>query len=153
MTDVPVPATGDRSTQHTPFDEFGGEDFFTALVADFYSRVATDPVLRPMYPEADLGPAERRLRLFLEQYWGGPTTYGDERGHPRLRMRHAPYAIDSVARDRWLSLMYEALAARGLAPELEMRLWQYLVGAAYGMQNVPDDAPPPGSINVSEVPR
>lgn len=135
------------------YDEFGGEQFFTDLVAAFYARVATDPVLRPMYPEEDLAGAERRLRLFLMQYWGGPTTYGDERGHPRLRMRHAPYAVDSVARDRWLSLMFEALEEQSLSAELEMRLWQYLVGAAFGMQNVPDDAPPPGSINVSEVPR
>ena len=135
------------------YDEFGGERFFTDLVAAFYERVATDPVLRPMYPEHDLAGAERRLRLFLMQYWGGPTTYGDERGHPRLRMRHAPYAIDSVARDRWLSLMFAALEEQSLPAELEMRLWQYLVGAAFGMQNVPDDAPPPGSISVSEVPR
>ena len=79
----------------TPFERFGGHEFFDLLVARFYAGVAEDPVLRPMYPEADLGPAAERLQLFLEQYWGGPTTYSQERGHPRLRMRHAPYAVDA----------------------------------------------------------
>ncbi len=71
------------------YDEVGGHDTFVRLVDVFYSGVADDPVLRPMYPEEDLGPARERLTLFLEQYWGGPTTYSQERGHPRLRMRHA----------------------------------------------------------------
>ncbi len=123
----------------TPFDAFGGEEFFTALVADFYRGVATDPVLRPMYPEEDLGPAERRLRLFLMQYWGGPTSYSEERGHPRLRMRHAPFPIDEDARDRWLAHMREALDARGLSAELDTQLWTYLQSAAHAMVNV---APP-----------
>ena len=79
----------------TPYDAFGGPEFFTALVGDFYAGVAADDVLRPMYPEADLEPAERRLRMFLEQYWGGPKTYSAERGHPRLRLRHAPFPVDS----------------------------------------------------------
>ena len=86
----------------TPFEEFGGEAFFQALVADFYRGVSADPDLRPMYPEDDLGPAQRRLRMFLEQYWGGPKTYGEQRGHPRLRIRHAPFAVTPDARDRWL---------------------------------------------------
>ena len=77
----------------SPYERFGGHEFFTALVRDFYVGVAQDPVLRPMYPDEDLGPAEERLRMFLEQYWGGPTTYSDLRGHPRLRMRHSPYSI------------------------------------------------------------
>jgi hemoglobin len=123
----------------TPFDDFGGEPFFTDLVADFYHAVAQDDLLRPMYPEADLGPAERRLRLFLMQYWGGPSTYSQERGHPRLRMRHAPFPIDEAARDRWLAHMRRALDARGLPPRLDEEMWRYLSSAAQAMMNV---APP-----------
>ena len=81
----------------------GGHETFVRLVDEFYRGVADDPVLRPMYPEQDLGPAAERLTLFLEQYWGGPTTYSDERGHPRLRMRHAPFKVNPDARDRWLA--------------------------------------------------
>ena len=92
------------------YQRAGGTPFFEALVGRFYAGVATDPILRPLYPEADLAPAQRRLTLFLIQYWGGPTTYDDERGHPRLRMRHAPFAIGPAARDRWLELMRAALA-------------------------------------------
>lgn len=134
----------------TPYDLFGGEAFFTDLVARFYSRVATDDVMRPMYPEADLAAAERRLRLFLMQYWGGPGTYGEERGHPRLRMRHAEFRIDGVARDRWLTHMAEAMAEMKMAPAAEAELWKYFVGAAFAMQNVPDDLPA-GTISVGET--
>lgn len=123
----------------TPYDDFGGEEFFTALVAAFYARVAHDPILRPMYPDADLGAAERRLRLFLMQYWGGPTTYNDERGHPRLRMRHMDFTIDAAARDRWLSLMHDSMVEQDLTPDQESQLWMYLVSAAFAMQNVPDE--------------
>ena len=121
-----------------PYDLMGGEQFFQDLVAGFYRRVATDDLLRPMYPEEDLGPAARRLRLFLIQYWGGPTTYSDERGHPRLRMRHAPYPVDLAARDRWLALMRESLDECGadLDPEVRDRLWLYLESAATAMMNV-----------------
>jgi len=132
-------------TEPTPFDRMGGEAFFTTLVHRFYAGIADDPVLRPMYPDEDLGPAERRLRLFLTQYWGGPTTYGDERGHPRLRMRHAPFAIDDDARDRWVTHMRSALdaamAEHGLDPSWEQQLWRYLVGAAISMVNTETPAP------------
>ncbi len=121
----------------TPFERFGGHPFFAALVHDFYGRVEDDPVLRPMYPGADLGPAEERLRLFLEQYWGGPTTYSDQRGHPRLRMRHASFPIDDAARARWLGHMRLALDARALAPDLDGELWTYLAAAAQAMVNRP----------------
>lgn len=87
------------------YETVGGHETFTALVREFYARVSEDNLLRPMYPEKDLAPAERRLRLFLEQYWGGPRTYLEERGHPRLRLRHAPFAVTPQARDRWLTLM------------------------------------------------
>ena len=112
--------------------------FFTDLVAGFYARVADDDLLRPMYPEADLAPAERRLRLFLIQYWGGPSTYSDERGHPRLRMRHAPFPVTQEARDRWLSLMHESLVdnSAGLDDDSRTQLWRYLESAADAMMNV-----------------
>lgn len=129
----------DGAPQVTPYEDFGGEEFFTSLVAAFYRRVATDDILRPMYPDADLAAAERRLRLFLMQYWGGPTTYDEERGHPRLRMRHMDFAIDGAARDRWLTLMREAMSEQVLSEEQETRLWMYLVSAAFAMQNIPDD--------------
>ena len=151
MSDEQSGATG--VTPPVPYDTFGGEAFFTRLVAAFYERVARDPVLRPMYPAGDLAPAQRRLQLFLMQYWGGPDTYGQERGHPRLRMRHVGFPIDSVARDRWLTLMHDAMVEQELPPESELLLWQYLVSAAFAMQNIPDDAPPAHAFDVTEVPR
>ena len=136
MTDEP---TAEAPPTTTPYDDFGGEALFTSLVGAFYARVAHDPILRPMYPDADLAAAERRLRLFLMQYWGGPQTYNDERGHPKLRMRHMPFTIDSAARDRWLSLMHDAMVEQELTPDQETQLWMYLVSAAFAMQNVPDE--------------
>lgn len=121
----------------TPYEEFGGADFFQALVADFYEGVAGDPDLRPMYPEEDLGPAQRRLRMFLEQYWGGPRTYSEERGHPRLRMRHAPFDITEHHRDVWLKHMRAALDNRHLSPEQDAQMWDYLMMAANSMVNQP----------------
>jgi hemoglobin len=123
----------------TPFERFGGHEFFDLLVARFYAGVAEDPQLRPMYPEADLGPAAERLQLFLEQYWGGPTTYSQERGHPRLRMRHAPYPVDAAAHDAWLRHMRAALdvaaPAVGMSPADEAEIWDYLTRAALSMVN------------------
>ncbi|MDR6166337.1 hemoglobin [Microbacterium paludicola] len=117
------------------YDEVGGHDTFVRLVDVFYREVAADDVLRPMYPEADLAPAARRLTMFLEQYWGGPSTYGEERGHPRLRMRHRPFRVDPDARDRWLRHMRTALDELALAPLHEATLWDYLERAAYAMVN------------------
>ena len=132
----PVDAT---ARPQAPFDRFGGHAFFDQLVATFYAGVAGDAALRSLYPEEDLGPAAERLQLFLEQYWGGPTTYSQERGHPRLRMRHNPYVIDDDARDRWLKHMRAALdlamEEHGLDPSWEEELWRYLVGAAVAMVN------------------
>ena len=105
------------------------------LVADFYTGVAGDPPLRDLYPEADLGPAETRLRMFLEQYWGGPRTYSDQRGHPRLRMRHAPFVIGLPERDAWLAAMSTAVDGADLEPAARERLWNYLVMAADSMVN------------------
>jgi len=119
------------------FEAVGGEETFRRLVAAFYAGVAKDQVLRAIYPEDDLGPAEDRLRLFLIQYWGGPTTYSDERGHPRLRMRHASFAVGVAARDAWLLHMRAALDSVELPPAYDKVLWDYLSGAADALRNVP----------------
>jgi hemoglobin len=117
---------------------FGGEAFFADLTSQFYAQVATNEILRPMYPESDMRGAARRLQLFLEQYWGGPTTYQEERGHPRLRMRHAGFHINPAAHDAWLSCMKAAVDGMELAPELREKLWRYLEGAAHHMVNALD---------------
>lgn len=117
------------------YDRVGGEDFFTNLVKDFYKGVANDPILRPMYPELDLEPAIRRLTLFLMQYWGGPNTYSEERGHPRLRMRHATFSIDGEARDAWLKHMLDAVKLQEMEPELRDELIAYLVQVAHFLVN------------------
>jgi hemoglobin len=114
----------------TFFDAVGGHETFQRLISAFYARVPTDAVLRPLYPEEDLGPAAERLRMFLEQYWGGPHTYSEVRGHPRLRARHVPFRIDAAARDAWLANMRAALDEVALAPEADRVLWDYLTSAA-----------------------
>jgi hemoglobin len=119
------------------YTEVGGAPTFDALVGRFYELVAEDPVLRPLYPEEDLGPAEDRLRMFLEQYWGGPRTYSEQRGHPRLRMRHAPFRIGPIERDAWLRCMRIAVDEAGLDREHREMLWQYLEMAAASMVNSP----------------
>lgn len=121
------------------YEEVGGRPTFEKLVTEFYRGVADDPVLKPMYPEEDLGPAAERLLLFLEQYWGGPTTYNETRGHPRLRMRHMPFKVNPDARDRWLAHMRAAVDTLGLSPMHEAALWDYLERAAHAMVNTFDD--------------
>lgn len=117
------------------YAEVGGEKIFRPLVHRFYQEVAADEILRPLYPEEDLGPAEDRLRMFLEQYWGGPRTYSDQRGHPRLRMRHAPFKISSLERDAWLRCMRIAVDEADLDDVHRAQLWQYLEYAAASMIN------------------
>ena len=124
------------------YDRVGGAPTFEKLVQVFYEGVADDEVLRPLYPEQDLGPAADRLRMFLEQYWGGPTTYSEQRGHPRLRMRHAPYRVDPVARDQWLLHMRTAVDAIALDPDDDAELWNYLLMAAHAMVNTLDTPTP-----------
>ena len=119
------------------YDAIGGEETFRRLVDAFYAGVADDPVLRPLYPEPDLGPAAERLRMFLIQYWGGPSTYSQQRGHPRLRMRHAPFPIGVAARDAWLRHMRAALDSLELPPAYAQVLWDYLESAADSMRNLP----------------
>ena len=117
------------------YDRVGGHETFVRLVAEFYRGVASDPPLRALYPEEDLGPAADRLRLFLEQYWGGPHTYSDTRGHPRLRIRHAPFAVTPDMRDRWPRHMNAALDSLAL-PEPELSEFrEYVTRAAAFMVN------------------
>ncbi|MEO7060448.1 MAG: globin [Lapillicoccus sp.] len=117
------------------YDEVGGHPTFARLVHEFYVGVAGDPTLRALYPEVDLGPAEERLLGFLEQYWGGPTTYSEQRGHPRLRMRHVPYAVTPDQRDRWLLHMLAAVDVIALDEMHDLLLRDYLTRAAYSMVN------------------
>jgi hemoglobin len=120
----------------TVYDRVGGQAFFDALVDRFYDAVAADPPLLALYPTPeDLTDARRHLALFLGQYWGGPTTYSQQRGHPRLRMRHAPFAIDVDARDRWLAAMTAALDAAELDPDVRQAFDEYFAMAAESMRN------------------
>jgi hemoglobin len=121
-------------TENSLYDAVGGMPFFERLVARFYEGVASDPVLRPLYPE-DLGPSTRHLTLFLAQYWGGPTAYDAERGHPRLRMRHAPFAIGSAERDRWLVHMRAAVEVVAPPEPVGRALLEYFEMAAEAMRN------------------
>ena len=121
-------------TENTLYDDAGGMPFFEHLVTRFYEGVAGDPVLRPLYPD-DLGPSTRHLTLFLAQYWGGPSTYDAERGHPRLRMRHAPFAIGPGERDRWLVHMRAAVEAMTPPEPVERALTEYFEMAAEAMRN------------------
>ena len=121
----------------TFYDEIGGHDTFVRLVHRFYEGVATDVPLRALYPDADLAAAEQRLLMFLEQYWGGPTTYSQQRGHPRLRLRHQPYPVTQDMHDRWLRHMRDAVSSLQLSPAQEATLWDYLERAAHSLVNTP----------------
>ena len=117
------------------YDRVGGEQTFRDLVDGFYQGVAGDPPLRALYPEEDLGPAADRLRLFLVQYWGGPRTYQETRGHPRLRIRHAPFQVTPTQRDRWVHHMLAAVDSLEMAQAEDAELREYLVRAADFMVN------------------
>jgi hemoglobin len=145
----PASAGVPEQTEQSFFEAIGGEPTFRKLVDDFYAGVAEDPLLRPMYPEENLGPAANRLTLFLMQYWGGPNTYSAQRGHPRLRMRHAPFRVGVAQRDAWLRHMRRAVVGLGLPPEQEATLWAYLERSAYFMVNTfdePDERPSGPSV-------
>ena len=120
------------------YEAVGGEPTFRRIVGRFYAEVALDPTLRALYPDADLGPAEDRLRLFLIQYWGGPQTYIEQRGHPRLRMRHAPFHVGPSARDAWLRAMTIAVDSAGLPAAARDQLMSYFVSTAEHMVNSTD---------------
>ncbi len=119
----------------TLFDAAGGMPFFEALIGSFYDGVATNPILARVYPADDLDGARHRLTLFFAQYWGGPRTYDAERGHPRLRMRHMPFAIGPAERDAWLRLMGDAIDASAAPPGVAERLHAYIDMAADAMRN------------------
>lgn len=122
----------------TFYDEVNGDETFKAIVSRFYQLVREDEILRPLYPEDDLDGAEERLRMFLDQYWGGPRTYSDQRGHPRLRMRHSPFKIGYIERDAWLRCMRTAVAeidSQTLDDAHRKALLDYLEMAAHSMVN------------------
>jgi len=122
--------------QLTLYETVGGQPFFDRLVDRFYDGVEADDVLLPLYPDhADLVGARRRLALFLGQYWGGPTTYSDERGHPRLRARHFPFSIGAIERDRWLVHMRVAIDETDAPAAARSRLHEYVTMAAEAMRN------------------
>jgi hemoglobin len=131
-----------QTDEQTFYDAVGGHETFARIVDRFYQGVATDAELRPLYPEDDLGPAAERLTMFLEQYWGGPTTYSDRRGHPRLGMRHAPFAVTPRARDRWLTHMRTGVESAGMSAEHTAQMWEYLERAAHFLVNTFDEASP-----------
>ena len=136
-TMLPQTPGGDQSGSF--YDQVGGHETFRKLVHEFYVGVAQDEPLRALYPEADLGPAEERLRMFLEQYWGGPGTYSEQRGHPRLRMRHHPFRVTPAQRDRWLLHMMAAVDTLDLPPANDLLLRDYLERAAHSMVNTLED--------------
>lgn len=121
------------------YDQVGGHETFRKLAHEFYAGVAGDPALRALYPDDDLAPAETRFRMFLEQYWGGPTTYAEERGHPRLRMRHHPFKVTPTQRDRWLTHIMAAVDTLDLSPANDLILRDYLERAAQSMVNTLED--------------
>jgi hemoglobin len=135
-----VSSTPSPSSGQTFYDEIGGYPTIAKIVDRFYAGVAHDEVLRPLYPEEDLAPAAERFTLFLVQYWGGPTTYSDTRGHPRLRMRHAPFAVTPKARDHWLVHFRAGLDEAGLTPEQDAKFWDYVTHAAQFMVNSLEEA-------------
>jgi len=124
--------------EQTFYEAIGGHDTIARIVGRFYAGVATDPVLRPMYPDEDLADARERLTLFLDQYWGGPRTYQEQRGHPRLRMRHAPFRVTPAAAERWLAHFRAGLDEAALPPELDQQFWAYVQHAAQFMVNTLD---------------
>jgi hemoglobin len=126
-------------TEESFYQRIGGEETFEQLVSHFYAQVSQDPILRPMYPDDDLHGAAERLMLFLMQYWGGPHTYSEMRGHPRLRMRHAQFLIDSKARDAWLRCMKSAVAELEISENDRAELWNYLEMAAHSLVNMADE--------------
>ena len=123
------------------FDAVGGHETFAGIVRRFYDGVRADEVLSPLYPAHDMDGAVERLTMFLEQYWGGPTTYSDQRGHPRLRMRHQPFHVNPEARDHWMTHMRAAVEASDLSPLHAATLLDYLERAAHSMINTFDPTP------------
>lgn len=124
-----------ETNQNSFYYQVGGRPVFEKLCREFYAQVAADSEFRAMYPDKDLAPAERRLFMFLEQYWGGPKDYQAERGHPRLRMRHTPFHIGPKERDTWLKFMRRAMDTLNLSPLHDAEMWDYFERSAHAMQN------------------
>ena len=139
MSDLTLRRSTGEAVDKTFWEEVGGRPTFEKLVRTFYDGVRHDPVLLPMYPDMDLEPAIQRLTGFLEQYWGGPTAYSEQRGHPRLRLRHGPFKVSPDQRDRWLKHMRAAVDSLELPPLQDATLWAYLERAAHAMVNTFDD--------------
>lgn len=139
--DPPTPSLTLRSGEHGPavsdtlWQLVGGTETFERIVHHFYQSVRNDDLLAPMYPQDDWEGSEWRLRAFLEQYWGGPTTYSEQRGHPRLRMRHAPFAVTPKAKEHWLMHMHAALDEAALPPMHDAAFRDYIERAALAMVN------------------
>jgi hemoglobin len=126
------------ATEKNLYERIGGHQVFEDLASHFYALITVDPILRPMYPDEDLKGAAKRLMMFLEQYWGGPKTYSEERGHPRLRMRHADFHIDQAAKEAWLRCMKSAVDEIECDEATREELWNYMVYAAETMVNQPN---------------
>ena len=118
------------TTPENFYDSVGGEETFSLIVHRFYEQVPNDDILGPMYPPDDFEGAEQRLKMFLSQYWGGPKDYQEQRGHPRLRLRHVNYPIGVTAAERWLQLMSNALDGMDLTAEQREAIWEHMVRAA-----------------------
>ncbi|MBJ7281221.1 MAG: globin [Rhodoluna sp.] len=134
-----IPSNQGEFVEDNLYDLVGGKEFFKTLCSKFYEGVAQDEILRPMYPEGDLAPAAERLQMFLEQYWGGPKTYQEQRGHPRLRLRHQQFKINPAARAAWVKHMRAALDAQQLPAIYDEQMWGYLDSAATAMLNTFED--------------
>ena len=126
-------------SEPTFYERVGGHKTFVKIADIFYEKIQFEPLLLSLYPKRDMAGAKERLRLFLEQYWGGPTTYSDTRGHPRLRMRHAGFEIASLQRDAWLRCIHAAIIDLEIAEELKEEMWTYFQFAAHSMVNKADD--------------
>lgn len=137
---TPIPPSDVNAGEpRTFYDAVGGATTFSRLVHQFYAGIVDDPLLGPLYAESDPGEAEVRLRMFLEQYWGGPRTYSEQRGHPRLRMRHVAFRVGLRERDAWLRRMRGAMDTIELSKEADQMLWDYFVMAADSLVNAPEE--------------
>ncbi|MBA3309292.1 MAG: globin [Nocardioidaceae bacterium] len=130
------------SHEQSFYDAVGGHETIAGIIDRFYAGVADDPELRAVYPEDDLGPAAHRLTMFFEQYWGGPKTYSEQRGHPRLGMRHAPFSVTPAMRDRWLGHMHAAIEDADMSAEHTAHFSEYVVRAAHFLVNTFDEEAP-----------
>lgn len=152
IVSMSIPADTSPGEPVSFYDAVGGEETFVRLVSQFYTGILDDPVLGPLYAESDAAAAEERLRLFLMQYWGGPRTYSEQRGHPRLRMRHVAFRVGIRERDAWLTRMRAAMDTVGLPAQADRMLWDYFVMAADSLVNAPDEPLDASLLPVADPP-